>query len=346
MAERSHLVRMHIRNIGCIGNDGLTIALDEIVCLVGPNNAGKSTVLRAYELAVRQAELRPDDFNRNSQGFPASVELWVHIPKSAANVDEEWKEQVDGLSLVRSKWEWPPNGGKPTRTTWDPKVNEYAEDGKASGLDAVFNSRLPQPFRIGSLDNPHEEHKKLLNLVLEPVTRKYRALMEDDHSPLSKKIAELKAEAEKPVADFKEQLDKIQSQVNSSYQQVFNTAEIRLTVSLGDIGFDPQKSLGIGSRVDIAEKDGQARWDQQGTGSQRALFWSMLQVRSELNRLSDVQRGIEKDKTELVRLQAKVKRRRRKRQKCKASSPNLATAALRMSTSLLRRRSFSLATCC
>jgi len=299
---------MHIRNIGCIGNDGLTIALDEIVCLVGPNNAGKSTVLRAYELAVRQAELRPDDFNRNSQGFPASVELWVHIPKSAANVDEEWKEQVDGLSLVRSKWEWPPNGGKPTRTTWDPKVNEYAEDGKASGLDAVFNSRLPQPFRIGSLDNPHEEHKKLLNLVLEPVTRKYRALMEDDHSPLSKKIAELKAEAEKPVADFKEQLDKIQSQVNSSYQQVFNTAEIRLTVSLGDIGFDPQKSLGIGSRVDIAEKDGQARWDQQGTGSQRALFWSMLQVRSELNRLSDVQRGIEKDKTELVRLQAKVKK--------------------------------------
>ncbi len=308
MAERSHLVRMHVKNIGCIGNDGLTIELDEIVCLVGANNAGKTTVLRAYELAVKHAELKIEDFNRNSNGNPASVELWVHIPKAAANVDEKWKEELDGLLLVRSKWEWPINGGKPTRTTWDPETNEYAEDGKASGLDTVFNSRLPQPFRIGSLDDPQEEHKKLLTLVLEPVTRRYKALMEDKESALSKKISELQAEAEKPVADFKEELEKIQSQVNSSYQQVFNSAEIRLTVSLGDIGFDPQKSLSSGSRVDIAEKDGQARWDQQGTGSQRALFWSMLQVRSKLNRLSDIQKGIEKDKLDLAKLEAKAKK--------------------------------------
>nr|WP_315465678.1 AAA family ATPase [uncultured Rhodoferax sp.] len=188
MAERSHLVRMHVKNIGCIGNDGLTIELDEIVCLVGANNAGKTTVLRAYELAVKQAELKPEDFNRNSNGNSASVELWVHIPKAAANVDEKWKEESDGLLLVRSKWEWPTNGGKPTRTTWDPEAKEYADDGRASGLDTVFNSRLPQPFRIGSLDDPQEEHKKLLTLVLEPVTRRYKALMDDKESALSKKF--------------------------------------------------------------------------------------------------------------------------------------------------------------
>lgn len=308
MAERSHLVRMHVKNIGCIGNDGLTIELDEIVCLVGANNAGKTTVLRAYELAVKQAELKLEDFNRNSNGNPASVELWVHIPKAAANVDEKWKEPSDGLLLVRSKWEWPISGGKPIRTTWDPESQEYAEDGKASGLDTVFNSRLPQPFRIGSLDDPQEEHKKLLTLVLEPVAKKYKSLMEDTNSELSKKILELRSEAEKPVAEFKAQLEKIQQQVNSSYQQVFKSAEIRLTVSLGDIGFDPQKVLSSGSRVDIAEKDGQARWDQQGTGSQRALFWSMLQVRSELNRISDIQKSIDKDRADLAKLEAKPKK--------------------------------------
>ncbi|MES2365226.1 MAG: TOPRIM nucleotidyl transferase/hydrolase domain-containing protein [Pseudomonadota bacterium] len=317
MAERSHLVRMHVKNIGCIGNDGLTVELDEIVCLVGPNNAGKTTVLRAYEFAVNSAELKAEDFNRNAEGNPASIELWVHIPKAAANVDEKWKEEKDGLLLVRSKWvwEWPTTeikSVKPVRTTWDPSANEgngeYAEDGKASGLDNVFKSRLPKPFRIGSLDNPSEEHKKLLTLVLEPVERKFKSLMEDKESSLSKKISELQTEAEKPVAEFKDQLEKIQSQVNSSYQQVFNSAEIRLTVSLGDIGFDPQKSLAGASRVDIAEKDGQARWDQQGTGSQRALFWSMLQVRSELNRLSDIRKGVEKDKAELAKLELKVKK--------------------------------------
>jgi len=303
---------MQVKNIGCIGNDGLTIELDEIVCLVGSNNAGKTTVLRAYELAVKQVDLKPDDFNRNANGNCASVELWVHIPKAAANIDEKWKEEKDGLLLVRSKWEWPVTGGKPIRTTWDPSANdgngEYAEDGKASGLDAVFNSRLPQPFRIGSLDDPNEEHKKLLGLVLEPVARKFKSLMDDNDSSLSKKIAELQVEDEKPVAGFKEQLEKIQSQVNSSYQKVFNSAEIRLTVSLGDIGFDPQKSLAGASRVDISEKYGLTRWDQQGTGSQRALFWSMLQVRSELNRLSEIRKSAEKDKVDLAKLEQKAKK--------------------------------------
>ncbi len=305
MTERSRLVRMHIKNIGCVGSDGLTVELDNIVCLVGSNNSGKTTVLRAYEAAVRQLELKLDDLNKSSVGQTASVELWVHIPKAAANIDEKWKESKDGLLLVRSRWEWAAIGGKPIRTTWNPIAQDYAEDGKASGLDTVFNSRLPQPFRIGSLDDPEEEHKKLLALVLEPVSSRFKALMQDKDSELRKKVLELQAEAEKPVAEFKEQLERIQTQVNSSYRQVFNAAEIKLTVSLGEIGFDPQKSLASSSRVDISEQHGQTRWDQQGTGSQRALFWSMLQVRSELNRLSDLKKTSDKDKADAAKLEQK-----------------------------------------
>ena len=46
MAEHSKLVKMKTVNLGCIGPEGLVIALDDIICLVGANNAGKSTVLR------------------------------------------------------------------------------------------------------------------------------------------------------------------------------------------------------------------------------------------------------------------------------------------------------------
>ena len=306
--ERSHLVRMRVRNLGCIGNEGLTVELDDIVCLVGANNAGKTTVLRAYELAVQQGKLDIKDFNCNANGNSATVELWVHIPKSAGNIDEKWKEETDdGLLLVRSKWEWPIEGGKPIRSTWDPEIQDYAADGKAAGLDAVFNSRLPKPFRIGSLDNPEEEHQKLLNLVLEPIINKYKEIIKNEKSELSNKIRELKILANDPILELRSDIEKIQQQINSSYCKVFSSSGIHLNIGIGDIGFDPAKSLLSGSRIDISETGNFARWDQQGTGSQRALFWSILQVRSELSRASDIKKELQRLEKELQKLESKEK---------------------------------------
>lgn len=301
MHNRSKLVKMRIVNFGCIGANGVTVALDNIVCLVGANNCGKTTVLRAYEAAVTMAELKPEETNDSAAGNPATVELWVHIPDGAENVDAKWKENNDGLLLVRSKWEWPATGGKPTRSTWDPQENQYSENGNASGLDEVFNSRLPKPFRIGSLQDPEEEHKKLLGLVLEPIKDRLVNLMKDETSALRAKVKALHEEAERPVADFQTDLNKVQERVNTSYRRVFNMAEVRLSVSLGELKIDPADALFKSSRVDIIESHGQTAWHRQGTGSQRALFWSMLEVRSELNRIADERKLLEKSTKEKVK---------------------------------------------
>ncbi|VEJ21999.1 ATP-dependent nuclease [Neisseria animaloris] len=306
--SKSHLVRMHIKNLGCIGNEGLTIELDDIVCLVGANNSGKTTVLRAYELAVNQEKLRADDFHKEANGNPATVELWVHIPENAGNIDDKWKEKTtDGLLLVRSKWEW--NGlDKPKRTTWNPELQEYSEDEKASGLDAVFSSRLPKPFRIGSLDNPEDEHKKLLSLALEPILKEYKFLIEDEASDFSKKLLELKESAREPINKLNRQIESTQEKINSSYRKIFSSSEVKLTVSIGDLGFNLQKALTDNSRIDVSERNSLSRWDMQGTGAQRALFWSILQVRSELNREYEAEKLRGKLKIDLEKLQSKSKK--------------------------------------
>lgn len=308
--SRSYLVKMRICNLGCIGPEGVEVSLDEIVCLVGANNSGKSTVLRAYEAAATSSPLLPDEVSTKGAGQPASVELWVHIPAGAENIDAKWKESKDEMLLVRSKWTWPVEGGKPVRTTWDPGASEYAEDGKASGLDTVFSSRLPRPFRIGSLEDPAEEHRKLLELVLEPIKTRLSDLMKDEGSELKKMIKALQEEAERPVAGFQQDLKDIQAKVNSSYRRVFSTAEVRLSVSLGELAFDPGAALVKSSRVDVLESHGQTRWTQQGTGSQRALFWSMLEVRSELNRIAESRRQAERaakeNEKELKKLKDKL----------------------------------------
>ncbi len=283
--------------------------MDDIVCLVGANNTGKSTVLRAYEAAVTGAALTADEVSAKGAGQPATVELWVHIPKDAENIDAKWKEDKDGMLLVRSKWTWPATGGKPVRTTWDPQTNDYAEDGKAAGLDAVFNSRLPRPFRIGSLDDPTEEHKKLLELVLEPIKTRLADLMKEEGSPLREKIKALQAEAEKPVEAFKADLDSVQERVNTSYRRVFSTAEIRLSVSLGELAVDPGAALVKSSHVGVVESHGETRWSQQGTGSQRALFWSMLEVRSELQRLQKERDDQKRDRAAITKKLADLEKK-------------------------------------
>lgn len=286
--DRSKLVKMRVVNFGCIDNEGLEIALDNIVCLVGPNNAGKSTALRAYEAAVTQANLTVDDINVKARtvGSPTTVELWIHIPKEAENIDEKWKEQIDGLLLVRSKWEWP-SPGKPIRTTWDPVTQEYATDGKAAGLDNVFNSRLPKPFRIESLQGPLKEHSALLALILEPILKDLTTMLQDEESDLFAQVLALQEAVRKPITAFKEQLAEVQEKVNTSYRRVFNSSQIRLSVDLVDWKIDPTAAIKDGSRVCVVEPHGQTSWEKQGTGSQRALFWSMLEVRSELNRISE-----------------------------------------------------------
>ena len=63
---RPRLHKLIIKNFRAIGNAPVEIELDEIVVLVGPNNVGKSSILRAYEVVMKQGssegKLQIDDF--------------------------------------------------------------------------------------------------------------------------------------------------------------------------------------------------------------------------------------------------------------------------------------------
>ena len=75
---RSKLINITIKNLGCIGKKGLTIALDNILCLVGNNNTGKSTILRAYELAVGKEKYDPIRDRCKFSNENTIVEITVH----------------------------------------------------------------------------------------------------------------------------------------------------------------------------------------------------------------------------------------------------------------------------
>jgi predicted ATPase len=290
MPDTSRLVKMRIRNIGCIGPEGCEIDLDSILCLVGANNTGKSTILRAYELALGTANFdTKNDICQRCGNASATIEIWVHIPEGTANIAEKWKVPDGDLRLVRSKWEWNKDTNwTKVRTTWDPEIDDYASDDKASGLDNVFNSRLPVPFRIGSLEDPETEHRKLLTLVLQPIASKIEKQLENDTSELCKAISLVSELARNPVDAEQDRLNTLKVDLNRSHNAIFPDLRMDFDIGIGEIDINPMQMLLKNSKLKFTDWLDEVSWVQQGTGSQRALFWTMLQVRSRLKTIADI----------------------------------------------------------
>lgn len=308
MPDTSRLVRMRIHNLGCIGPEGCMVALDDILCLVGCNNTGKSTILRAYELALGTQSFDPaKDLCRRAADAPSAVEIWVHIPEGMANIAEKWKVTDGPLRLVQSKWEWSKDTNwTRTRTTWDPEINEYSTNDNASGLDTVFSSRLPKPFRIGSLEEPEVEHKQLLTLVLQPIAAKLEKQKVDGDSELRKAITAVERLARGPVNEERERLDGLKADLNRSHNAIFPDLKMDFEIGIGDVDFNPLQMLLKNSKLKFMDWHDEVSWTQQGTGSQRALFWTMLQVRSRLKAVADIAERQKKNVIDLQRTEKKL----------------------------------------
>lgn len=74
-SSKRRLKRIIIRNFRTIGPKGISVDLDEIVVLVGPNNAGKSSILRAYNVIMSDEKLSLDDFPNKIISTDANLNL-------------------------------------------------------------------------------------------------------------------------------------------------------------------------------------------------------------------------------------------------------------------------------
>lgn len=312
MAEgnRSKLLRMTVRNIGCIGNEGLEIELDNVVCLVGKNNAGKSTILRAYELAKGTAsfDITRDRHQHAEEDQPSEVLLEVHIPEGIGNVDAKWKCARDGFLVVKSRWCWDGPSFQKVRTTWDPSAGpegqgSWAEDSKAGGADSVFSSRLPRPLRIGSLDDAAKTEEMLLTLALTPLFLGLEQARSNPKSDLAQSIASVSRNMEVLSGQHEEHFNVIARRVSTGFKGVFPALDVSLRI--GSAPLVPKLTDLIKSGSSLRVKDGMAETElaQQGTGARRALFWSMLQVHNELTRdkevRSEFRKALEKEIVDL-----------------------------------------------
>lgn len=128
VAPRARLHKLIISNFRAIGKKPVTIELDDIVVLVGPNNAGKSSVLRAYEVVMqsgRLGELTIEDFpnakipDTGEQGSYPTIELETVLYENSKAPAKHWMDvKENGDIHVRERWVWK-DIGRPEKRGFD-----------------------------------------------------------------------------------------------------------------------------------------------------------------------------------------------------------------------------------
>jgi putative ATP-dependent endonuclease of OLD family len=103
LGPRPRLVKLIIKNFRCIGASPVTIDLDDIVVLVGPNNVGKSSVLKAYEVIMSEGStaghLSIDDFPASKVDPNALPEIELHTIVYDNSPGPECSKKAEGSHL-------------------------------------------------------------------------------------------------------------------------------------------------------------------------------------------------------------------------------------------------------
>jgi putative ATP-dependent endonuclease of the OLD family len=288
---RPRLHKLIIKNFRAIGTTPVEIELDDIVVLVGPNNAGKSSILRAYEVVMRQGskegQLLTEDFP-HGQVEPLAlpeVELQTVVYDNAPG--ERWlgTTTVAGEWLIRELWTWASPNQQPQRRGFDVKAGEWS-DQVPWGAPNVANARRPYPHRVEAFASPDDQARVIVDLLMTVLRDKWKAhksggegQAKSDYELLLEQISAFQLAV---VASAQEETTKIENSISELLEKVFPAHRIKLDAKPeADLekAFTPFKAA---ADLLMGPENGYlSRVSQQGSGARRTLLWTALRYLKE-----------------------------------------------------------------
>lgn len=293
--SKPRLTKLIIRNYRCIGPKPVEIDLNDIVVLVGANNVGKSSILKAYELVMNQgsakADLKLEDFPNNKIDPDNLPEIELHTIVYDNSPGEQWIDQLpNGELLVKERWIWA-NEGKPKREGWDVILREWSTK-VPWGAPNVANSRRPEPHRVDAFDSPEEQAKAIKDLLMQALNERVKKLKTnnpegEELNDYQKLIDQVKALQKKIVGEAQEQINAVNAELTGILQKVFPKYKI---------DFDAKPEDNLDKTINLFKADAQllmgpedgflSTVDRQGSGARRTLLWTAIKFISENNQKS------------------------------------------------------------
>jgi putative ATP-dependent endonuclease of OLD family len=281
------ILNLTIRNFGCIGPQGVSVDIDKIVILIGANNAGKSTILRAFEVVTDCLRLEQDDFF-NRQIIPDSLPeiVLASVATDENKPGKEWCDPIpDGMYIVKEKWTWAGAGVEPKRVGFNVQLGRWAQQGDPElmpwGSNNVAKARRPKPHRVNTFDDADSQSRAVISLLRTLLESSLRDLKSHPDDPISRHQAivdSLKILRTDSKKHQEAEIVGVQNSANQVLQRIFPSLVFTIIApeSESDVSID---LLGAEFDIEIAEEGGVSLpLARQGSGTRRTVLWTILKL--------------------------------------------------------------------
>lgn len=278
------ITKVTIKNFKSCSNT--EILLSDFTPLVGYNNAGKSNCLSAIQWLIRKSSLTEKDFYDSSQPIEViatiegiSQQLLGLLPKNQQTAIDRYVV-YEQLKIRRLQERPNAKVADVKLSVWDISAAEWIPN--PTGLDNAISVLLPEPIRIGAMENAAEDASKakttttigkLLAEFLEPVKTAHE-------TELNQHLAEITSRISCNGSQRFGELSSIDQGVNQKVNNLFPGMSVKLhfeTPSIDDL-------IKAGT-LKVFEGQGCDRdFSSYGHGAQRSIQMALVQYLAEVKR--------------------------------------------------------------
>lgn len=205
-----------------------------ILFLIGQNNVGKSTYLRAYEFFVNSKQIaKLEDFYDYKTNNHIVIEGWFYKEDNDENDDSISKDSKepnwvakwvcgDGYIKIRKTWN---NIGIYSKETYSPNDNKWVANG-FGGFDSLLTKYSPKPIAINAMEDENTLEDKVNKLIQD----KYLKKLKEDYETLYNKALESIKELQSKITDSDE-VSKLNDDLNSHFKETFSDLTLKIQAS-------------------------------------------------------------------------------------------------------------------
>ena len=233
------LIRLKINNFRGLKGDNNEIDFTDsnIIFLIGQNNVGKSTYLRAYEFFTNSGQKAVvEDFYNHSIEKPIIIEGWFvkedgdeyddELQGKGKEKDPSWTNKWVGFDgLIKIKKEWKIFNSIFEKYTFSPEQNDWVLNG-FGGMDTLFTKYAPTPITINAMEDQASLEEKVNKLIQDDFIKKVKENYPDDYNELIQRVKNFQSKITGSVS-----VENLNLELNEHFQKVFADLTLKIQAS-------------------------------------------------------------------------------------------------------------------